>query len=196
MISGYNEKDLENSDSGILLNSMGIQPCHEEVQKISPWRFSAAISPDMAAQRENRHIDFEELLQFCQNISAQKNSSQKHVIFIEGVGGAMVPLDEEHTVMDWMATLDVPTLVVAGSYLGTISHTLTTVEAMSRNSIRPVAIIISESQENPVPLELTAETISRFLPEIPVATVPRIATSKHAWKKAPDLRGLIKIPGD
>jgi len=84
VISGYNEKDLENSDSGILLNSMGIQPCHEEVQKISPWRFSAAISPDMAAQRENRHIDFEELLQFCRNISAQKTAHKNMSFSLKG----------------------------------------------------------------------------------------------------------------
>ena len=196
VISGYDGSDLENSDSGILLRSMGIEPCDEEVQKISPWRFSAAISPDMAAQVEKRCIDFETLVQFCQNNSGHDISSKKQIVLIEGVGGIMVPLNERHTVMDWMTALDVPTLVVAGSYLGAISHTLSTVEAMARNNLIPKAIVISESNENPVPLQLTAETISRFLPEIPVTTVPRVSLSKYAWKQTPDLRGLINIVGN
>lgn len=193
MISGYDGSDLENSDSGILLRSMGVQPCDEEVQKISPWRFSAPISPDMAAKLEKQSIDFEALIRFCQNNSDRHVNSDKQVVLIEGVGGAMVPLNEQHTVMDWMAALDVPILVVAGSYLGTISHTLTTVEAMAQNNLKPSAVVISESQHSPVPLQLTADTISRFLPEISVTAVPRVAVSESSWKRTTAVRDLIKI---
>ena len=105
----------------------------------------------------------------------------------------MVPLNEQHTVMDWMAALDAPILVVAGSYLGTISHTLTTVEAMAQNNLKPLAVIISESEHSPVPLQLTADTISRFLPEISVTAVPRVSVSESSWKRTTAIRDLIKI---
>ena len=81
----------------------------------------------MAAEKEQRRINFQKLVQFSLNLPVEANTPNQHVNIIEGVGGAMVPLDDRHTVMDWMANLQADVLVVAGSYLGTISHTLTTV---------------------------------------------------------------------
>ena len=193
IISGYTEDHPENTDSGILLESMGINPCHEEVSRISPWRFTAPISPDMAAKKERRRINFQELLQFSLNLPVKTNTPNQHVNIIEGVGGAMVPLDDQHTVMDWMANLNVDVLVVTGSYLGTISHTLTTVSAMNHRHIKPIGIIVSESEDSPVPIKLTTETIARFLPKIPMATIPRITSSEAVWKEVPDLLKLLNI---
>src|SRR3546814_6488776 len=51
------------------------------------------------------------------------------------VGGAMVPLDECHTVLDWMAALALPALLVSGTYLGAISHTLTALAALDARGI-------------------------------------------------------------
>ena len=105
----------------------------------------------------------------------------------------MVPLDDRHTVMDWMVNLQADVLVVAGSYLGTISHTLTTISAMNHRHINPIGIVVSESQDSPVPVKLTTETIARFLPEIPMATIPRIIPSGAIWKDVPDLLKLLKL---
>ena len=52
------------------------------------------------------------------------------MLFIEGVGGIMVPLDGARTVLDWMAALEIPLLLVVGGYLGTISHTLTALDVL------------------------------------------------------------------
>ena len=92
-------------------------------------------------------------------------ASSSDPLVIEGVGGLMVPLDQTHTVLDWMLALKSPAfvpLLVVGSYLGTISHTLTTLDVMRRNDLAPRAIVVSESLSNPVPLEETVETIARF----------------------------------
>ena len=67
------------------------------------------------------------------------------VIFIEGVGGIMVPLDQTHTVLDWMSALRVPVLVVAGSYLGTISHTLTALHVLAQRNLDIAGVVVSES---------------------------------------------------
>ena len=52
---------------------------------------------------------------------------------------------------------------------------------------------MSESQDSPVPVKLTTETIARFLPEIPMATIPRIIPSGAIWKDVPDLLKLLKL---
>ena len=67
-------------------------------------------------------------------------------------------------------------LVVAGSYLGTISHTLTTVNAMRVQGAAVSAVVVSESEISPVPVSETVDTILRFLDDIPVIAVPRGGT--------------------
>ena len=54
-----------------------------------------------------------------------------------GIGGVMVPLNRTHTTLDWMTALNLPLILVAGSYLGTISHTLTAVAAVKARGSRP-----------------------------------------------------------
>jgi dethiobiotin synthetase len=89
----------------------------------------------------------------------------------------MVPLDERHTVLDWMKALkaetDIAPLLVVGAYLGTISHTLTSLAVMRAENIAPRAIVVSEKEPGPVPVEETAETIARFAGRIPVRVAPR-----------------------
>ena len=120
VISGYEDIAPGNTDSGILLESMGMVPTKRNVANISPWRFLAEISPDMAAVRENRDINFSQLVSFCSR-SVENNTAQGITTLIEGVGGVMVPLNATHTVLDWIAALKIPTILVAGTYLGTMS---------------------------------------------------------------------------
>jgi dethiobiotin synthetase len=166
VLSGYSPADLVDSDSGRILSSLGAAPSDDAVATMTPWRFSAPLSPDMAAARERRVIDFYALTEFCA-------PGAEDILLVEGVGGAMVPLTEDKTVLDWIIALDAPALVVTGSYLGSISHTLTTVAAMRARGAAIAAIVVSESLENPVPLAETIETMQRFLAPIPVFPMER-----------------------
>ena len=112
-------------------------------------------------------------------------------LLIEGVGGVMVPLSDEHMVRDWIAALAAPAVVVVGSYLGTISHTLSAVETLRGRNLPVAGVVVSESVESPVPLAETGETLRRFLPGVPVETLPRLDHGPHAWRAAPDLSGLV-----
>lgn len=126
----------------------------------------------MAAAREAREIDFDELVAEC--VGAAKRHDP---LVIEGVGGLMVPLDATRTVLDWMKALDarigLAPLLVVGAYLGTISHTLTTLAVMRAENLLPRAIVVSESAPGPVPVEETAAAIARFSGGVPVRTLPR-----------------------
>ena len=74
----------------------------------------------------------------------------------------MVPLDARRTVLDWMAALDIPLLLVVGGYLGTISHTLTALNVLAQRKLTIAAIVVSESDRDTVELDDTVASISRF----------------------------------
>jgi len=107
--------------------------------------------------------------------------AEKQLTLIEGVGGVMVPLTEQRTVRDWMAALRIPAILVTGSYLGSISHTLTAIEALRAASIPIHAIIVSESEASPVPLADTLATIRAFAGDVPHCIAqPRVAAPQQA----------------
>ena len=191
VISGYDDTAPDNTDSGILLGSMGMKPTKRNVENISPWRFLAEISPDMAAVRENRQIDFPQLISFCKE-SIEDNSAQGTTTLIEGVGGVMVPLNETHTVLDWIIALKIPTILVAGTYLGTISHTLTACSVLTSNGVDVTRIVLSQSAENPVKPEETASVISKFLPDIQITRVARAKDEPAPWKNCQNLLDIIE----
>ena len=180
VLSGYDPATLAESDPGVLLASLDEPVTEEAVAAITPWRFAAPLSPDMAAAREGRRLDLGDILAYCR-------AAEGDPLLIEGIGGAMVPLDERHTVLDWIAQLGAPALVVAGSYLGTISHTLTTLAAIRGRGIPIAGLVISESPESPVPLSETAETIDRHAGPLPTVLVPRLPPGPSPWRGAPPL---------
>ncbi|HUD52708.1 dethiobiotin synthase [Parvibaculum sp.] len=180
LVSGLDEASFAGSDPAALLAALGETVAYENAGLVSRWRYKAALSPDMAAAREGQTIDFVELVNHCLDTARDDET-----LVIEGVGGLMVPLDERHTVLDWMLELkrlQLRSLLVVGSYLGTISHTLTTLDVMRRNDLEPRAIVVSESLSAPVPLEETVETIRRF------AKLDTIALPRNG---EPDLAGLF-----
>ncbi len=126
------------SDAHEILAALG-RPL-TDLDHISPWRFKAPLSPDVAAAREGRKIPFDDLIAFCRRAI----DGDADTVLIEGVGGAFVPLDDRHSVADWIAALGLPALVVTGSYLGCLSHTIATVEAMCARNLDITALIVSE----------------------------------------------------
>ncbi len=175
VVSGYDSSVVETSDPAVLLRAMGQAVTADAIAAIAPWRFRAPIAPDLAAAREARAIDFDALVAFSRKIIA----AGADVVFIEGVGGIMVPLDAERTVLDWMMALDIPLLLVVGGYLGTISHTLTALDVLRRRGLRVVAIVVSESERNPVELGETVASIARFSGATAVIGLPRLPPGIH-----------------
>ncbi len=182
--SGYDESDIANSDTGRLLRAMGEPFDAVAVGSVSPWRFAAPLSPDMAARREGRRLDVGQIAGFCRYAGPAEGDA---VVLAEGIGGVMVPLSAEETVLDLMAALGWPALIVGGSYLGTLSHTLTAVEAVRLRGVAIAGIIVSESPESPVPLAETVETIARFAADISVIGLPRIDPDRPDDDRIPPL---------
>jgi dethiobiotin synthetase len=101
---------------------------------------------------------------------------------IEGIGGVMVPLDDRHTVLDWMVALGAPVVLVAGSYLGSISHTLTCLDVLRRRALTVRAVIINETPGSTVGVADTIESVVRFAHPVPVIGLHRdSANSDHTF---------------
>jgi dethiobiotin synthetase len=159
------------SDPGMLLEALGEPIVPEAIERLSRWRFAAPLSPDMAAAREGEMLEFDDIMDFCRKAMRTSDGT----LFIEGVGGIMVPLNSRHTVLDWMRALDLPLILVAGSYLGTISHTLTALDVLARARLKVSALVINETGDGAVPLDETITTLRRFT-GTPIATIPRVKT--------------------
>jgi dethiobiotin synthetase len=167
VVSGFDPEDSAASDPGILLQALGFAATLPNIECISPWRFRAAMSPDAAARLEDRRIDVDEVVAFCKSAIEQRQD----ILLIEGVGGVMVPLNEQRTILDVMMALQLPLILVAGSYLGTISHTLTALDALFRRDLSVLATIVSETPGSTVPFAETVTAIARFAE--PVIGLPR-----------------------
>jgi dethiobiotin synthetase len=171
VVSGFDPDAWQDSDPAALLAALGRPPALEEVERISPWRFKAPLSPHVAARREGRALAFQEVVEFCRRTMAGRRGT----LLIEGIGGVMVPLDDHRTVLDWMSMLRVPIVLVAGTYVGTLSHTLTSLEVLARRNLDITAVVISESEGSAASLEDTMATIAQFASTIDVIGIPRLA---------------------
>jgi dethiobiotin synthetase len=186
VVSGFDPATLPASDPGALLAALNRPVTIAEAERISPWRFAAPLSPDMAARREGRVIDFDAVTDFCRAAMA---AGRGH-LFIEGIGGIMVPLDDSRTVLDLITQLRLPLLLVAGSYVGTISHTLTALQVLARRNLDVAAVVVSESHGSAASLADTVAAIARFSDSIDVVGIPRLidtATRHPAFARIAEL---------
>lgn len=159
VMSGYDPAHHEDSD----LAKVG-------ADRITPWVYAAPLSPDRAAAKEGKSIDFSALVGWCQNEIAAHDDG---LLLIEGVGGVMVPLDQRHTVRDWIAALDIPALLVCGTYLGAISHTLSALAALREVGVVPALLVINESADHSVGFD---DTLASLVPHI--GSVPRVTVRR------------------
>ena len=126
---------------------------------ITPVTYKTPAAPITCAQVEGRAIDYEEIATaynyLCENTD---------VVIVEGIGGAMVPLDAKHTVLDLAVQFNLPMVIVARPNLGTINHSLLTIAAV-RNAGLPVAgLVISgyNALEADIAEETAPDVISEF----------------------------------
>lgn len=178
VITGYGGGESDTSILASLQDECG-------VDVISPWRFADAISPNMAAEKEGRVINPKDLVAFCKKAIAGHDAT-----IIEGIGGAFVPLAKTYTVADWIKDLGIPAAVVTGTYLGAVSHTVSTLEALKAKGVPVTTLVVSQSEDEPVPLDMTVETLRGEFPEIPIATIQRI-NQPDPWRHTSDLTFLL-----
>ncbi len=188
VVSGFVPGDPE-SDPALILRSLGADPTDDAVAAIAPWRFAAPIAPHLAARREGRSITLDQMVRFCQ----QTRGGPGSIRLVEGAGGVMSPVCEGATVLDGIALLGDPAVLVTGSYLGALSHTLTALVALRSRSVPVRAVVVSESADS-VGLDETIAALREFgADEIPIHRLPR---QSDRWRSAPDLTPICEAGHD
>ena len=174
VLSGFDAAQAAESDAGQLLAALGRPVTPQSLDAISPWRYTAALSPDAAAAKEGKRVEYDAVLA----ASRRFVQGPHDVALIEGAGGVMAPLSDDRTMLDWMADLGLPAILVTGSYLGTLSHTLTALEVLAARRVPIALVVMNETEGSTVPLADNAAALARRFPAAPVRTLPRNASAQ------------------
>ncbi|MDY6834300.1 MAG: dethiobiotin synthase [Chloroflexota bacterium] len=110
----------------------------ESMSELAPYTFGLAASPHLAAEVEGRQIEASVIRE-----NYHRMTHKHELLVVEGVGGVMVPLTRELILIDLLQELSLPTLIVARTKLGTINHTLLTIEALRRRNIDILGIVFN-----------------------------------------------------
>ena len=132
------------------------------------FSFRLAASPHLAARREGRAIDIKEIKRSLEELSAIND-----FVIVEGTGGLLVPLDGKKLFIDIVNELNIPVILVSANRLGTINHTLLSLEAMKSRNIKVLGVIFNNisRKENKFILRDNPVIVKRF-GKIPVAVLP------------------------
>lgn len=139
--SGCRTRDgkLVPADAMELINASGV---NEPDDLINPYRFKHPLAPAIAAEIEGVKISRKRIL------SAYKRLSKKYeVTIVEGAGGIMVPVYKKYLFIDLAKDLGLPVIIVSRHGLGTINHTLLTIEAVRTRGLDVAGVIINCSSE-------------------------------------------------
>ena len=139
------------------------------VSAVTPHRFGPAVSPHLAAELAGVTLDLDAMVVAA---SAAAAEARAEVLVVEGVGGLLVPLTAEHSVRDLAAVLGFPLVVAARPGLGTISHTLLTVEAARHAGLRVAAVVLTPWRAAPTVLELSNRATIGRRAGVAVAVLP------------------------
>jgi dethiobiotin synthetase len=141
---------------------------------ICPVRYVEPLAPAIAAERAGEPMDWEAVQR-----SIDLMTPESDVMIVEGVGGLMVPLDPKHTVRDLAQWLKLPTVVVARPNLGTINHTLLTVEMLRSANVTVRGVVVNRyppegagtvEETNPRAIERWGKTsVLTIVPDEPVS---------------------------
>ena len=163
--------------------------CRTQPRDVTTRTFEPAVSPHLAAELCGTELALDTLL-----AAAQQAAAGADVLVVEGVGGLLVPLNAEHDIRDLAVALGLPVVIAARPGLGTINHSLLTVEAARAAGLDVRAVVLTPWPRQPSVVERSNhETIAR-LGRVEVAglppTSPAVDDLAHAGASLPLERWL------
>lgn len=188
VISGFDPKETPN-DIYNICESLNLD-YKKNINEIAKYIFREALSPDMAARLENKEIKLSEIQKFIGKFDTE-------YLLIEGIGGAFVPLNKKQLTSDLVKKTADKVILVTGSFLGSLSYTISTLKALELEKIKPNLIIVTQKldkdSENYIPIDQTVKSLENFT-KIPILKLENIKNKDY--KKAAlelDKKGIIKF---
>lgn len=154
---------------------MGIDMLPEDIDNTTaPVIFSYPASAQLAARIDGREID----LQAIDN-ATERLKERYDIVLIEGAGGLMVPVTDDFFTIDYVSTRKLPLILVANGVLGSINHTILSLEAIKSRGIELVALIYNEHFDSDKVIAEDTQGflrryVSRHFPKARFATVPSL----------------------
>ena len=145
------------------------------LDECAPSRFSLPASPYRAAAMEGKRLKVDDLVE---HVLALAEGADLTVV--EGAGGLLVPIEERLMMIDLIERLGYPVILVSRSALGTMNHTLLSLEALAKREIDTLGVILSRTSSQRGPEEeFTPRDLTRLVGEIPLAVLPYLETEKR-----------------
>lgn len=161
-------------DHALLRRASGSPQSDDE---IAPYRYDPAVSPHLAAELAGEPIEPRRL-----RTSAALAAEGADLLVCEGVGGLLVPLAGDYLVRDLAADLGLPMVVVASPGLGTINHTLLTLEAIRAVGLIVRAVVLNPWPAEPSRLERSNRDSIEALGEVEVELLPALDPARtETW---------------
>jgi dethiobiotin synthetase len=151
-------------DHELLAACAGMAP-----ETVAPLRFGPAVSPHLAAQLAHVEVDPEALVE-----RARAAAGRGRTLIAEGVGGLLVPLTGDYLIRDFAVALGLPLVIAARPGLGTINHTLLTIESARAAGLAIRAVVITPWPEHPTAMQLSNRDTIAARGGVPVATLPQV----------------------
>ena len=163
VVTGLDEPDPEwPADHELLAGATGMRP-----DEVTPITFGPAVSPHLAAELAGAQVEPAELVAHARSLGEP--------LVAEGVGGLLVPLTTGYSVRDLAVDLALPLVVAARPGLGTISHTLLTIEAARAVGLTVRCVILTPWPGGPSAMERSNRATIAQLSSVPVHTLGRVA---------------------
>jgi dethiobiotin synthetase len=138
-------------------------------EAVAPHRFGPPVSPHLAAELAGVELDIEAMVVAASAAAAEAGAG---VLVAEGVGGLLVPLTRDRTVRDLAVVLGFPLVVAARPGLGTINHTLLTLEAARAAGLAVAGVVMTPWPARPSVMERSNRATVERLGAVGVATLP------------------------
>jgi dethiobiotin synthetase len=140
---------------------------------VSPFRFPMPASPEAAAAAAGEHIEFARIRECFDTLRADSD-----LLLVEGAGGLLVPAGNGQLIADWIRALATPLLIVARPSLGTVNHTLLTIDAAGRRDLPILGVLFSKTSDHEGPDEPSnPASIARHGHVSIFGTLPRLPPS-------------------
>jgi dethiobiotin synthetase len=134
-------------------------------EQVAPYRFGPPLSPHYAAELAGETIEPARLV-------AAARAAGEGPLIAEGVGGLLVPITPGYVVRDLAIELGLPVVIAARTGLGTINHTLLTIEAAGAAGLTVAGVVMTPWPEAPEPIELSNRATVERLGGAPVSALP------------------------
>ena len=143
---------------------------------VAPYRFGPAVSPHLAAELAGTNIEPAELVA----------AARAHdLVVCEGVGGLLVPITPGYLVRDLAMELGLPLVIAGRPGLGTINHTLLTIEAARAGGLRVAGVVMTPWPDDPTPMERSNRDSIERIGRVAVTGLPRTTPAGLADAGAP-----------